>query len=278
MATFKGIDISKWQGNVDFKKVKADGIQFVIIKAGEKNFADSKFETYYKGATEAGLSVGAYWYTHAKSVAEVQSEMNACINVIKGKKFDYPIFLDIEGDALSSSKATIQDIICAWCDGMFSKKWYGGIYMSKSPLSGLDNKVVGKYPIWVAQYASKCTYKGSYGMWQSSSTGKVSGISGNVDMDTSYVYYPAYIKNGGFNNYGSATPSNEVAVSVTMPIVKNGSKNRAVRVWQSILDIVSTGVFDDVTEKATKEWQKNHGLTADGVVGQNTWTKGLNSL
>jgi len=276
MATFKGIDISKWQGNVDFNKVKADGIQFVIIKAGEKNFADSKFEQYYKDATAAGLSVGAYWYTHAKSVAEVQAEMNACINVIKGKKFDYPIFLDIEGDALSSSKATIQNIICAWCDGMFAKKWYGGIYMSKSPLSGLDNKVIGKYPIWVAQYASKCSYKGSYGMWQYSSTGRVSGISGNVDMDISYVYYPSYIKAGGFNGY--AISSNEVAVSCTMPIIKLGSKNRAVRVWQSILDITSTAVFDEKTEKATKDWQTKHGLTADGVVGQATWTKGLNDL
>lgn len=74
------------------------------------------------------------------------------------------------------------------------------------------------------------------------------------------------------------TPTKEVAVTVTMPIVKNGSKNRAVRVWQSILDIVSTGVFDDKTEQYTKEWQKKNGLTADGVVGPATWTKGLNSL
>lgn len=75
-----------------------------------------------------------------------------------------------------------------------------------------------------------------------------------------------------------APASNEVAVSVTMPVVKKGSKNRAVRVWQSILDIVSTGVFDDTTEKYTKEWQAKNGLEADGKVGQKTWTKGLNSL
>lgn len=278
MATFKGIDVSKWQGNVDFKKVKASGIEFVIIKAGEKNFRDSKFETYYKDATDAGLFVGAYWYTHAKSVDEVKAEMDACIDVIKGKKFEYPIYLDIEGDALSSSKATIQNIICAWCDGMFARNWYGGIYMSKSPASGLDNKVIGKYPLWIAQYSSKCTYKGSYGMWQSSSTGKVNGINGNVDLDTSYVYYPEYIIKDGYNGYSKKPTSNEVPVSVTMPIVKNGSKNRAVRVWQSILDIVSTGVFDDATEKATKEWQKKNGLNADGIVGKDTWTKGLNDL
>ena len=278
MATFKGIDISKWQGNVDFKKVKASGIQFVIIKAGEKNFADSKFETYYKGATDAGLSVGAYWYTHAKSVAEVQAEMNACINVIKGKKFDYPIFLDIEGEALSAPVGTIQNIICTWCDTMFAKKWYAGIYMSKSPLSALNNKVIGKYPIWVAQYASKCTYKGSYGMWQYSSTGRVSGISGNVDMDTSYVYYPAYIKAGGFNGYSATPQTGKVNITVDMPVLRKGQRNRAVRVWQSILDIVSTAVFDDKTEQYTKEWQAEHGLTADGVVGKETWTKGLNSL
>ena len=77
---------------------------------------------------------------------------------------------------------------------------------------------------------------------------------------------------------GSTPTSNEVSVSCTMPIVKLGSRNRAVKVWQCILDIVPTGVFDEETQWYTTEWQKKNGLATDGIVGQATWTKGLNSL
>lgn len=298
MAQFKGIDVSKWQGDIDFNKVKADGIEFVIIKAGEKNFADGKFEQNYKRATAAGLSVGAYWYTHALTVEDMKAEANACMKLLAGKKFDYPIYCDFEeSKQLALPKATQEKLICTWCDTLAANKWFPGFYMSKGPLSKLDNNVIGKYAVWVAQYYNRCTYKGSYGAWQYSSTGKVNGISGNVDMDISYVYYPEYIKKGGYNGYTSQSNVNNGAnnsagsngtnsastdaqkVSDTkMPTIRSGSKGKAVQVWQIIVGVNPDGKFGPQTLAATRMFQIRNELSVDGVVGPKTWKKGLESI
>lgn len=95
----KGIDVSTFQGNIDFKKVKASGIDFVILRAGygrETSQKDAKFEQNYKNAKAAGLKVGAYWYSYADSVEDAKKEAEACISVIKGKQFEYPIYFDLE--------------------------------------------------------------------------------------------------------------------------------------------------------------------------------------
>ena len=95
----KGIDVSSWQGNIDFAKVKASGIDFVIIRAGygrETRQNDNCFEVNYRNAKAAGLDVGAYWYSYADSAEDAVKEAKACMEVIKGKKFEYPIFFDLE--------------------------------------------------------------------------------------------------------------------------------------------------------------------------------------
>ena len=97
--TFKGIDVSQYQQNIDFKKVKASGVDFVIIRAGFGKYANQKdpyFESHYKAAKAAGLKVGAYWYSYAATVAEAKAEAQTCINAIKGKTFEYPIYFDLE--------------------------------------------------------------------------------------------------------------------------------------------------------------------------------------
>lgn len=97
--TFKGIDVSQYQQGVDFKKVKAAGIDYVIIRAGFGKYANQKdpcFENHYKAAKAAGLKVGAYWYSYAATVEEAKAEAQTCINAIKGKTFEYPIYFDLE--------------------------------------------------------------------------------------------------------------------------------------------------------------------------------------
>lgn len=97
--TFKGIDVSQYQQNIDFKKVKASGVDFVIIRAGYGKYAHQKdpyFESHYKAAKAAGLKVGAYWYSYAATVVEAKAEAQTCINAIKGKTFEYPIYFDLE--------------------------------------------------------------------------------------------------------------------------------------------------------------------------------------
>ena len=95
----KGIDVSVWDGNIDFNAVKANEIDFVIIRAGYGSHSsgiDKLFEQNYYRAKKANLNVGAYWYSYAKSTKDALLEANTCMNAIKGKQFDYPIYLDVE--------------------------------------------------------------------------------------------------------------------------------------------------------------------------------------
>lgn len=207
----KGIDASHWQGNIDWSKVKAAGIQFAIIKAGGSDdgfYTDSKWEANYKGAKANGIVVRAYYFVGPKCVnaAAGKADAERFIQLLKGKQLEYPVFMDNEAQP-ASAKAGITEATIAFCETMEAAGYFVGIYGSTD--SGfherMDDSKLTAYTHWVAQYASKCTYSGSYGIWQNSSSGRVSGISGNVDMDLSYVDYPSAIKNGGFNGYAKGT-------------------------------------------------------------------------
>ena len=188
----KGIDVSSWQGVVDYRKVKASGINFVIIRAGfgrEVSQKDNCFEQNYKNAKAAGLDIGAYWYSYADSAEDAVREAKACMEVIKGKKFEYPIFFE------------------AFCGELEKNGYLAGLYCSTYYLNNyISNAVAGKYALWVAQYNYRCTYTANkYGIWQYSSEGRINGISGNVDMDYCYTDYPNIVKTGGYNGYKKAT-------------------------------------------------------------------------
>lgn len=212
MAKIKGIDVSHWQGDIDFAKVKANGIDFVIIRAGYGKLTSQKdkcFEQNYSRAKAAGLHVGVYWYSYASSAADAKKEAQACISVIKGKQFDYPVYFDIEEKSqLSKGKDFCSSLIKAFCDEMESDGYYAGFYTSASyAASVVSDDVRKRYAAWIAQWASKCTYSGQYGLWQYSSDGSVNGISGRVDMDMSYVDYPSVITSGGYNGYAKTNTS-----------------------------------------------------------------------
>lgn len=200
----KGIDVSKWQGNIDFKRVKQSGQDFVIIRAGYGQRAkDPYFERNYIGAKFAGLSVGAYWYSYATSIREAEIEAKNCIALLCGKQFDFPIYYDIEEPKqLARGKQFINDIIRKFCQTMESAGYYVGVYMSKSPAETLlDDDVKKNYDLWIAQYNKTCTYKGSYQIWQNSSEGKIDGINGKCDTDVCTFDYPGVIKKKHFNGY-----------------------------------------------------------------------------
>ena len=198
-----GIDVSKWQGSIDWNKVKASGIDFVIIRAGYGKTVDHKFETNYKGATAAGLNVGAYWYSYALSEAAARNEAAACINVLSGKQFSMPIYFDVEErDQLAKSATFVSSIITAFCTEMEKAGYFAGFYMSRSPLQTKTTEDVRKrFAIWVAEYNKRLNYTGTVGIWQKSDKGRVNGISGNVDLDECYIDYPSIIKKSGFNGF-----------------------------------------------------------------------------
>ena len=201
-----GIDVSQYQGNIDFGKVKKSGIDFVIIRAGFGRLVSQKdpyFEKNYKNAKAAGLNVGAYWYSYADNADDAKKEAATCLEVIKGKTFEYPIYFDLEErKQFNRGTAFCSSLVTAFCEELEKKGYFAGLYISRSPLTQyITPEVRKRYALWIAEYSSKCHYSGDYGMWQNTSTYRVSGISGNVDHDYSYIDYSSIIKKAGLNGF-----------------------------------------------------------------------------
>lgn len=130
----KGIDVSTWQGNINFNQVKAAGIDFVIIRAGYGDAVkDNWFEENYRKAKAAGLKVGAYWYSYASSAEGAKLEAQGCAKVLAGKQFEYPIYFDIEEKSqLNRGKTFCSGLVSAFCNEMERLGYYAGFYASLS--------------------------------------------------------------------------------------------------------------------------------------------------
>ncbi len=195
-----GIDVSKWNGTIDWNAVKSSGISFVIIRCGYRGSStgvlvqDPKFESYIKGANKAGLKVGLYFFSQAVNEKEAVEEASMAIALAKDYKISYPIFIDTEwtsgGRANGLDKATRTAVCKAFCETIKSAGYTPGVYACKSWYQdSLNVSTLNGYKIWLAQYASQPTYSNRYDMWQYSDKGKVNGISTNVDMNISYLGY-----------------------------------------------------------------------------------------
>lgn len=201
-----GIDVSEWQGAINWERVKTD---FAILRAGYGRLAsqtDRRFEANYRGCSEADIPVGAYWYSYAMSVEEAVQEANAFLEVVKGKRFEYPMYYDVEeAGILSLGRTRISAIIRSFIDTLENAGYFAGLYMSADNLTAYTEEYIReRYAIWVAEYGvSNPDYSGTYGMWQKSSTGSVGGINGNVDLDEAYEDYPSIIRAAGLNGLKS---------------------------------------------------------------------------
>ena len=198
----KGIDVSGWQGTIDFKAVKASGVDFVIIKAGEDTNTVSTWETNYKNAKEAGLMVGAYWFSYATTTTQAKKEAKAFISAMKGKQLDFPAYYDIErSEQFAKGKTTVSNLINAFCGQLEKSGYYAGVYCSTIWMtSHTTDEVKLSRPVWIADYRGGCYYESACGMWQYG-TGKVSGVSGDCDVNWGYVDYSKYIKAQHLNGY-----------------------------------------------------------------------------
>lgn len=185
----KGIDVSSHNGNINWGMVKSDNVEFAILRVGYgmyDNQKDKYFDNYYNGATSVGIPVGAYLYSYAKSVAEAQREADCAIKWLAGRKLSLPVYFDIEDPSQQGlGKGTLDAMCKAFCNKIEKAGYSAGIYASKywstSVISGAE--LGRRYTYWVAQYNNVCTYTGTYAIWQNSSSGRVAGIKGNVDMD-----------------------------------------------------------------------------------------------
>lgn len=207
----RGIDVSKWQGEIDWKKVKAAGIKFAMIRLGygsSKGDAcglDGYFEKNVKNAIAAGIDIGCYFYSYATSVAAAKKEAAYVINVLQKYKgvFTYPVAFDLENKTQQGlGKQVLTDMVIAFGDAIEKAGFYCSLYSNPSWMkSYLDADRVKRFDLWLAHWTDKTNYAGAYGMWQNSSSGKVNGINGNVDTDFAYKDYPTIIKGKKLNGF-----------------------------------------------------------------------------
>lgn len=189
---FRGIDISKHQGSVDFNQVKNSGVQFIIARIGYgmyENQKDVQFENFYNGAISNDIPVGVYLYSYALNETEAEREAEVALDWLNNRKLNLPVYYDIEDKSQTNlGKTTLTNMCKAFCNKIESAGYWSGVYANKYWLTTfLDSAELEKrYTIWVAQYNKQNTYKGKYDMWQYSSSGKVNGINGNVDMNILY--------------------------------------------------------------------------------------------
>ena len=218
----KGIDVSHWQGDIDWAAVAASGVEFAIIKAGGSDagfYKDSKFERNYEGAKANGIPVGAYYFVgrNCTSYGDGVADAKRFAEILKSKQFEYPVYIDLEATSITDKAGATWGCL-GFVETMEKAGYYCGIYASD--LSGfcdrLDITKLDNIDKWVARYGSKPTYVKAYGMWQSSDSGRVDGISGNVDMDEAYKDYPALIKAAGLNGF-TATPQPKDEQGETRP-------------------------------------------------------------
>lgn len=192
-----GIDVSKWNGNIDWTAVRNSGVSYVIIRCGYRGstggslIEDPTYRKNIKGAKAAGLQVGVYFFTQAINEVEAVEEASMVLNLISGQGVTLPVYLDVEasgGRADGIGKDMRTRVCKAFCQTIQNSGYKAGVYANKTWFTSYINTAsLTNYKIWLAQYAATPTYTATrYDMWQYSSKGSVAGISGNVDMNIRY--------------------------------------------------------------------------------------------
>ena len=207
---FKGIDVSKWNGNINWDKVKSAGINFAIVSEGygkrDPRQVDKKFKDNINGAKSVGIHTSVYHYSYADSVEDAINEARFCLENIEGFKLEYPIIIDVEDkEQLKLNNRQRTDIVKAFCSEIEKHGYYAMFYCNLNWLNNylLKDELLPKYDLWLAQWnidKPSCTC----GIWQYSSTGKIDGIDGNVDLDVSYKNYPEIMKSKGLNGFSKS--------------------------------------------------------------------------
>lgn len=204
----KGIDVSVWQGDIDWNAVKESGeADYAIIRAGYGRFVsqeDKNFDYNIQTAQSLGIDCGVYWYSYATDVEGAVEEAKACCEVIKDYKFEYPVYFDIEDPCTDKlSMAEVDAITEAFCSYMEEQGYYCGITSYSNFLKNkLGVSFLNRYAVWIAHYnVKRPSYGGYYGMWQYTSTGTIDGINGSVDLDYAYIDYPSFMKEYHLNGY-----------------------------------------------------------------------------
>ena len=219
----KGIDLSYANKVTDWNAV-AKSVDFVIIRAGygkEYSQVDSNFEKYYAECKKRNIPVGCYWYCYAKSKAEAEKEAEVFLKTIKGKQFEMPVYYDVEEyNIFKLGKKAVSEIIFTFCDTIEKAGYFTGFYSNPNFLHNVINDTVkSRFTLWLAHWDTSTPYC-NYGIWQNSSKGKISGISGNVDINVCETDFKSQIKALGLN--GFSKPETKPATEIKITVEFNG--------------------------------------------------------
>ncbi len=277
MAQIKGIDVSIWQPNINWVKVKNAGIKFAILRGAYGTYKDTKFDEHIKGAQSQGIDVGVYVYSIASTIAEAEKEAEFILDVIKPYRLTYPVIYDIEDEKQSKLSVKARTDLCiSFCEKIENAGYYAMIYANKYWLeTKLEYERLKVYDIWLAQWTDEPTWSGNYGIWQ---TGQqiIDGI-GNCDTNISYKNYAEIIASAKLNNLAEnntpvvTPPQKEETVNIppnassglgsialkTKVSIKSGSvwggltsaRGQAISISpEYIYDVVQIGIHHGVTE------------------------------
>ena len=223
----KGIDVAKWQGAIDWLKVKASGIAFAILKVTNKsNQVEGAFEQNYAGASAAGLIIGVYRYVYAKTIEAAMAEANAIVAVLSGRKVPYRVWLDMEDASIRGvGREMLTQIIRAEANVLINAGFSVGIYCNKDWYDNVLNVAeLQDFPFWIARYGSNNGQMpadeyspvnlNGVKAWQYTSTGSVDGVNGNVDMDVSFENLTV----GDAAPVASEVPTYEIGKTYTLQV------------------------------------------------------------
>lgn len=229
--SIEGLDVSEFQGNIDWTQVKNSGRQFAMIRAGYGfNTLDQRFRQNITECNRIGMPAGAYWFCYAISPETARQEADGCIDAISSYRIEYPVCYDIEqasinyaaqnGVTITPDLAT--QIVTAFCNRIEERGYFAMYYSNQDFLNAyLPWEMARRYALWYAYYDRR--YDGiDCGIWQYTNTGSVPGITGNVDLDLSFDDYAAIIREGGFNHLNDTPvtpipPSTDYITYVVQP-------------------------------------------------------------
>ena len=207
----RGIDVSKWDGELDFAAIKAAGFDFVIIKAGSIVGKDPYFEANYAAAKAAGLDVGAYFYSYAHDLDEIDEEAALFLTWLEGKQFEYPVYFDFEDPSQETlGRALLTDMCVRFVERMQSEGYFCGVYVNNNWLMNLldTERITTYFDVWYARYKDtdiedwEESWGACYGMWQYTDSGVIGEHETLFDMNFVYRDYPTIIKEWGYNGFG----------------------------------------------------------------------------
>lgn len=266
----KGIDISQYNygayESIDFKSIKESGVDYVIIKAGSTyrdgftlGGIDPKFEQSYADAKAAGLDVGVYFYTYARSVNDIIQDARLLISILDGKQFEYPIYLDLEDESLLDiDKVTMTEMCVEFFTIMQRAGYYTGLYINETWLKEhIDTEIaLERFEIWYARPNFEWDterFGENLGMWQYSFEGSFESMQ-DIPFDLNYAYknYPEIIKNGGFNGYSKDEIKFVDSDKQFVYVSANSIYIRSSPDFDSVTNLIGTAYLGDYFEIVEK--------------------------